>query len=120
MFKGKDVYGLVIATGKDTKIRLKQNSVSQKSWYLQRRLNVITTVTLIFLLGFILLGTYGYLDNEPIGVEILQVLATYFLLFNGESHVTLASINTYHIGLIAQTLQFTLDAVRGIQVMYLA
>ena len=83
LFKGRDVYGIVIATGKDTKIRLKQNLSSKKSWYLQRRLNVVSTATLLFLLSFILLGTYGYLDNEPIGVEILQVVAIYFLLFNG-------------------------------------
>lgn len=99
LFKGRDVYGIVIATGKDTKIRLKQKPSSKKSWSLQNRLNIITTVTLFFLFSFILLGTTGYASNHE-GAVFFQVVAMYFLLFNG---------------LIAQTLQFTLDAVRGIQ-----
>lgn len=99
LFKGRDVYGIVVATGKDTKIRLKQKPTGKKSWSLQNRLNIITTVTLIFLFSFILLGTSGYTASHEDAL-FFQAVAMYFLLFNG---------------LIAQTLQFTLDAVRGIQ-----
>jgi magnesium-transporting ATPase (P-type) len=99
LFKGRDVYGIVVATGKDTKIRLKQKPTGKKSWSLQNRLNIITTVTLFFLFSFILLGTTGYTTSHE-DAAFFQVIAMYFLLFNG---------------LIAQTLQFTLDAVRGIQ-----
>ncbi|KAL6079730.1 Ptype transporting ATPase-like protein [Balamuthia mandrillaris] len=102
LFKGKDVYGLVIATGNDTKIRLKQTRFSHKSWSLQQRMNLITTITLVFLVTFIMVGAYGYFSNSDNShsIEVYQVMAIYFLLFNG---------------LIAQTLQFTLDVVRGVQ-----
>lgn len=33
----RDVYGIVVATGKDTKIRLKQKPTGKKSWSLQNR-----------------------------------------------------------------------------------
>jgi len=99
LFKGREAFGIVVATGKDTKIRLKQKPTSKKNWSLQNRLNVITSVTLFLLFSFILLGTIGYTSKHG-EAAFFQVVAMYFLLFNG---------------LIAQTLQFTLDAVRGIQ-----
>jgi hypothetical protein len=52
------------------------------------RLNIITTVTLIFLFSFILLGTSGYTASHEDAL-FFQAVAMYFLLFNGTSPITL-------------------------------
>ena len=104
LLQGTDVYGVVFATHSETKLHMKNNLASHKVGILDKKLNLITGCTLFLLFAFILFMTVGNILYSDVYVDIymiLQIALSYFLLFNG---------------LIAQTLHFTLDLVRRIQV----
>lgn len=101
VLKGENVHGVVFATGKNTKIRSKQTKVKQKLSHLEKRLNIITSWTIGCLMLLICFGTLGHIITfSGEAYNISQVLISYFLLFNG---------------LIAQTVQFSLEVTRRFQ-----
>src|SRR5690606_15814902 len=83
--RGHDIYGLVVATGCETKINLKKRRRSEKLGFLDARLNRVTLAMLGFLVLFISIGTIGHLnlnDTDDSSV-VFQTILIYFLLFNG-------------------------------------
>lgn len=103
LLQGTDIFGVVVATHTETKLHMKNTATNPKRGVLNSQLNTITKYTLLFLVCFITWGTINHIIRFPVdsSVMIFQTILMYFLLFNG---------------LIAQTLHFSLDVVRRIQV----
>eukprot|EP00012_Vannella_robusta_P003138 CAMPEP_0206186894 /NCGR_PEP_ID=MMETSP0166-20121206/2674_1 /ASSEMBLY_ACC=CAM_ASM_000260 /TAXON_ID=95228 /ORGANISM="Vannella robusta, Strain DIVA3 518/3/11/1/6" /LENGTH=753 /DNA_ID=CAMNT_0053602365 /DNA_START=418 /DNA_END=2677 /DNA_ORIENTATION=+ len=103
LLQGTDIFGVVVATHTETKLHMKNTTIAPKRGVLSTQLNTVTKYTLLFLVLF--LGNFGYITHLPQGNSasgmLFQIILMYFLLFNG---------------LIAQTLHFSLDVVRRIQV----